>query len=472
MEELIGAQPDLPQLEGQEAENRFNYLFINFLLTAATEKHPLVLFIDDLQWIDAASLKLLKVIQSDFNQPGLLVIGAYRDNEVDASHPLMGIIGEQDKMGKRPRILKLHNMQQQHLETLLSDTQRSQKGIKALGKTIYEKTEGNPFFSRRLLSSLHEEGRIRYESEMNSWKWDIGDINKEAIADSVADLLVKKIVQLPEETKNILKVAACIGNRFGIPTLAMVSGLEAQEVIKLLTGSTGGQYVFGSDDTYEFVHDQVQQAAYTLIDAKSRMNKHLEIGRLLLANTNEKELEEPIFDIVNQYNLGAYLLTNQAEKIQLAKLNLQAGRKSKVSSAVSAATAYLKQSLSLLDENKWQDHYELTLDVHNELIDACYLDTQPEEIEALFDTILDHGKRGVDLSVAYKKMILMKIGRNETSEAISLAEAYLERLHITFDEARDSSLSVDELYNLPTIKDQEKLAALDILLNVSNQFPN
>jgi len=228
LEKIIGAQPNVPQLEGQEAENRFNYVFINFLLTVATEKHPLVLFIDDLQWIDAASLRLLKVIQSDFNQPGLLVIGAYRDNEVDASHPLMGIMGNQEKKGKRPRILKLDNLQQQHLETLLSDTLRSQKGIKELGTTIYKKTEGNPFFSRRLLSSLHEEGRIRYDSELNSWKWDIVDINTEAIEDNVADLLAKKILQLPEEIINILKLAACIGNRFDIPTLAMISGLAEQ----------------------------------------------------------------------------------------------------------------------------------------------------------------------------------------------------------------------------------------------------
>ena len=329
LEDLIGAQPDVPQLGGQEAENRFNYVFINFLLTVATEKHPLVLFIDDLQWIDAASLRLLKVIRSDFKQPGLLVIGAYRDNEVDASHPLMGFMGEQEKAGKPLQILKLDNLQPQHLETFLADTLRSRKGIQALGTIIFEKTQGNPFFTRRLLSSLNEEGRIRYDSEINSWKWDIEDINAAAIADNVADLLAKKIAQLPEATQNILKLAACIGNRFDTATLTMISGLAEKEVLKTLSESLSGQYVFGSDDTYEFVHDQVQQGGYALIAAEDRPRVHLEIGRLLLSNTASEKVEEDIFNIVHHFNAGAVLLKSESERITVAELNLKCRAKSK-----------------------------------------------------------------------------------------------------------------------------------------------
>ena len=329
LEDLIGAQPDVPQLGGQEAENRFNYVFINFLLAVATEKHPLVLFIDDLQWIDAASLRLLKVIQSDFNQPGLLVIGAFRDNEVDASHPLMGFMGEQEKAGKQPRILKLANLQQPHLETLLADTLRSQNGIKALATVIYEKTQGNPFFTRRLLSFLNDEGRIRYDSEINSWKWDIEDIDAASIANNVADLLAKKIAQLPEATQNILKLAACIGNRFDTATLAMISGLAQKELLKTLSESLSGQYVFGSDDTYEFVHDQVQQGGYALIAAEDRPRVHLELGRLLLSNTAAEKVGEDIFNIVHHFNAGAALLTSESERIKVAELNLNAGQKAR-----------------------------------------------------------------------------------------------------------------------------------------------
>ncbi len=211
----------------------------------------------------------------------------------------------------------------------------------------------------------------------------------------------------------------------------------------------------------------MQKAAYHLIDEKSRIIKHLEIGRLLLAGTDETELEESIFDIVTHYNISQDLLTDQAEKIQVAKLNLRAGRKSKLSSAFSASSAHLKQSLSLLDDNKWQDHYQLTLDIYNELIEVSYLNIQNQEVKVLFVTMLDNVKQNIDLCIAHKMMIMSKIGENELSEAITLAEGYLDRLHITFDTARNSKLSVDDLYKLPYMKDKEKLAALEILMTIT-----
>jgi len=348
LEDLIGAQPEAPQLGGQEAENRFNYVFINFLSSVAAEKHPLVLFIDDLQWIDAASLRLLKVIRSDFKQPGLLVIGAFRDNEVDASHPLMGLMGDQEKAGKPFPILKLDNLQPRHLETFLADTLRSPKGIQALGTLIYEKTQGNPLFSRRLLSSLHEEGRIQYDPKINSWKWDMGDIDAAAIADNVADLLAKKIAQLPESTQNILKLAACIGNRFDTATLAVISGLAEKEVLKTLSVSLSGQYVFGSDNTWEFVHDQLQQGGYALIAEEDRPRVHLEIGRLLLSNTASEKVEEDVFNIVPHFNAGAVLLESESEIITVAELNLKSGQKARSAAAYAEGFGFIEQGLALL----------------------------------------------------------------------------------------------------------------------------
>ena len=467
LEELIGPQQDVLQLAGQEAENRFSYVFRNFLSSLVTKEHPLVLFYDDLQWIDAASLKLLQVIRSDFSRPGLMVIGAYRDNEVDDSHPLMALIDDKEQRAMHLRTLQLENLQQQHLEVFLSDTLGSKKDINKLGIATYDKTRGNPFFLRRMLSSLNEEGRIRYDSETNNWTWDIDDIHDAAIADNVADLLAKNISKLPEEIQTALTQAACIGNRFDVSTLAMISGCSEREIIDLLTEPSTGQYVVGSRYTYEFVHDQVQQAAYAAIDADGRTRKHLEIARLLHAGTDQTKIEERIFDIVTHYNLGASSLTDPAEKRLVAELNLQAGCKSKSASAFAASAGYLKQSVSLLGESGWQNHYRLTLDVHNALIEACHLSIQNEEVSALFDTILSRAKEAVDLRVAFQTMILMKIGQNELSEAISIAEDYLERLNITFDTELTSKLSVDELYNLPRIEDEEKNAGLEILMTIT-----
>jgi len=295
LSELIGEQPPVPQLGGQESENRFHLVFIDFLEAVASPERPLVLFIDDLQWIDAASFRLLELIQTDFDRPGLLVIGAYRDNEVDAAHLLTGFIGRQEGNTARPRVLKLKNLNRTHLEAFLSDTLKTRIAIEELGTALDRKTQGNPFFVRRLLTSLNDEERIRFDSDAGGWTWNIAEIESEAISENVADLLARRILQLPEETTSVLKLAACIGNRFDIPTLAMIAGCEEREVARLLTFSSGGQYVFEVGDAYEFVHDQVQRAAYTLMDATTRTLKHLEIARLLCSGTAESELDERVF---------------------------------------------------------------------------------------------------------------------------------------------------------------------------------
>ena len=467
LEEIIGSQPDVPQLAGHEAKNRFNLVFIDLLKSIATQENPLALFIDDLQWIDAASLGLLKVIRSEFNRPGLLVIGAYRDNEVSASHPLMEVIDTQQEEGMRFRKLELENLLIQHTEALLTDILRSQEDAAELARIVYDKTRGNPFFLRRLLLSLNGEGRLRHDSESNRWIWSLEDINAESIADNVADLLAKSIEGLHDETRTIMALAACVGNRFDVPTIAMISDFGEVESAGLLSAPSVRQYVVESGDTYEFVHDQVQQAAYGLIDVGERMSRHLQLGRALLVKAEEPELEERIFDIVAHFSLSADLLTDQLESIQVAELNLRAARKAKMSSAFAASIAYLRRALALLGENGWRDHYELTLDVHNELIDACLLNIGYEEVDALFGTILDRVKQDVDACTAYKTMIFTRLARNELAESISLADRYLERLRIAFVDAPGSNLSVDELLDLPPIRDKEKAAALEIMLAIT-----
>ncbi|MBT8368690.1 MAG: sigma 54-interacting transcriptional regulator, partial [Deltaproteobacteria bacterium] len=478
LDDLIGAQPEVPQLGGQEAENRFNYVFINFLLTVAIESHPLVLFVDDLQWIDAASLRLLKVIQSDFRQPGLLVIGAFRDNEVDASHPLMGFIGDQEKVGKPPRILKLENLQPQHLETFLADTLRSQKGIHELGSVIYEKTQGNPFFSRRLLASLYEEGRIRHDSASNSWKWDMRDIGAASIADNVANLLARKMIQLPEESQNILKLAACIGNRFDLATLTMISGLVEKEVRKTLSVSLSGQYVLGSDDTYEFVHDQVQQGGYALIAAEDRPRVHLEIGRLSLSKTASENVEQDIFNIAHHFNVGSALLTSESERIQVAELNLKSAQKAKRAAAYAEGLHYTERGLALLEPDSWQNDYDLTLALHDEAAELAYLTGHYDKLEDIEGRIHKNARSILDRARIYYIRIQADISQANYLEAIEIGIRVLEGLgikipreptpedHQRFQAAFSEALcgrSIEELIYLPAMTDRTALAAMEIL---------
>jgi len=481
LEEVIGVQPEVPRLEGQAAEHRFNYAFINFLSTVATKEHPLALFIDDLQWIDMASLKLLKVILSEFNQPGLLIIGAYRDNEVERSHPLMEIISNQEKTRLPLILLKLGKLQPQHIEKLLSDALRSRKGIKALGRVIYEKTEGNPFFSRRLLSFLYEEGRIHYDSELNGWKWDIRDIKNEAIADNVANLLAQNIARLPEDIRNILTLAACMGNRFDSRVLALVSGLGEQEVIKRLGVALSGHYIFASDSAYQFVHDQVQQAGYALIAEKERPRMHLKIGRTLVSGAAGGELEEALFDIVYHFNNSAPLLESESEKVTVAELNLKAARKSKSATAYAEGFAYVMQGLALLDTESWHQYYDLTLAIHNEAAELSYLTGQYDRAKEFEEHIHQNAQSILDRARIYYIRTMIDTDQGRLLESIETGIGALAELGITIprdpgpeDAQRAKAAftetlatrSIEDLAYLPEMTERGALAAMEIMAAV------
>jgi predicted ATPase/signal transduction histidine kinase/CheY-like chemotaxis protein/tRNA A-37 threonylcarbamoyl transferase component Bud32 len=478
LEKLIGVQPNVPQLEGQKAENRFNYVFINFLREIVGKKHPLVLFIDDLQWVDAASLRLLAVIRSDFNQPGLLVIGAYRDNEVDANHSLMRILDYKEGTGLPIRVLKLDDLQPRYVRALMSDLLRSRESIKELATTVYGKTHGNPFFTCRLLFSLHEEGRIQYDAEKRSWQWDIADIDAEAITSNVADFLAESIAHLPEETVEVLKLAACIGNRFDVPTLAMISGLGEQEVTKRLRMALRGQYIYVSDDAYQFVHDQVQQAINALITDKDRPRMHLEIGRTLFSRAAGDELEEALFDIVHHFNNSAQLLESKSEKVTVAELDLKAARKAKNAAAYAEGFAYVAHGLALLETDSWQDHYDLTLAMHNEAAELSYLTGQYDKVNEYEEHIHKNAQNILDRAhVCYIRTMIdtdqgrlldsietgistlakmgISIPREPGSEDIERAEA-------AFTEALGTE-SMEELAHLPEMTDRDALAAMEIM---------
>ncbi len=481
MEELMGTQPDVPQLGDEHSENRFNYVFINFLATVATEEHPLVLFIDDLQWIDAASLRLLKVIETNIVQPGLLVIGAYRENEVDNSHPLMEFINKREEKAMPLRLLKLNELKEQHLEALLSDTLKNSAGIKELEEIFFEKTLGNPFFVRRLLSSLMKDRRISYDSEVNSWIWDVRDIKSETVADNVADLLAKNIAILPAETRNILTLAACIGNRFKIHTLAVISELNEPEVLKLLAISLSGQYIFESGGNFEFVHDQVQQAVYSLLDENDKIEKHLEIGRLLLADTDESKLEEALFDIVHHFNKGAPLLESESEKVMVAELNLKAASKGRSAAAYTEGFAYVEQGLALLDTDSWQHHSDLTLAMYNEAAELSYLTGNTDRVDEFEANIHKNAKSILDRTRVYYIRTMIDTDQGRLLESIEtgidvLAELGItvsrkpspediERAEAAFTEAL-AIRSMEGLAHLPEATDRNALAAMEIIAAV------
>lgn len=481
LELIIGKQPEVPQLASAEAQNRFNLVFQKFINLFAQKEHPLVVFLDDLQWADLASLKLIQLLATDTDIQYLLIIGAYRDNEVDISHPLMLVLQKIEKNSRYVKIIHCQNLKIADVSQLVSDTLKSSlKNSKKLAQLIFTKTAGNPFFINQLIKFIYQKKLLYFNFVTGQWQWDIQHIQSLKITDNVVELMINKIQKLKDTTQNVLKIAACIGNRFNLNILSCVNekshndtaldiweALQAGLVIPLSDSYKLPQLLDNVDIfviDYKFLHDRVQQAAYALIPDEQKKEIHLNIGRLLLKNIDESLLEEKIFDIINQLNIGAELISSPKERYKLAELNLISGHKAKNSAAYESAVKFLRKGLSLLAVDCWQNHYDLTLDLHVETVEAEYLNTNFEQAEALFINVTSNSKTILDAVKVYEKKIQFYVAQNRMREALDLDLQVLEILGVSLSQTPPAELTIEELVNLPEMTDAHKLAAMRILM--------
>ena len=405
---LLGPQPPVPELGPTESQIRFNLVFQQFLRVLARPEHPLVLFLDDLQWADSATLGLLPLFLSHPEITGLLVIGAYRDNEVTPSHPLAGLIRGLAAGGTPITELTLQPLEAGQVHDLLSETLGSDSPVTApLTELILAKTGGNPFFMIQFLKAMYEDGRITYDGPSRSWRADLAAIRDQGSTENVVDLMAGRIQRLAEPTQRMLRLAACVGNRFDLGTLATVSQQEETRASADLWMAVEQGLVLAEDQSYgvppdpadgrplahrryRFLHDRVQQAAYALTPEGDRREAHLTIGRLLLAGGDDGSRPEWLFDVVNQLDYGAELIADPAERLRLAELNLAAGRKAKASGAFPGALTYFGFGTSLLTEDAWQDVHDLAYGLHLERAVTQYLCGRFAESEAGFAGLLPH----------------------------------------------------------------------------------
>src|SRR5262245_43397358 len=338
---IIGEQPPVPELSPQEAQRRFQLVFRRFIGVFARPEHPLALFLDDLQWIDAATLDLLEdlLIQSDLRH--LMLIGAYRDNEVDVSHPLMRKLEAMKTADARIAEIRLRPLAHEHLRQLTADTLRCDPRRAApLAHLVHEKTGGNPFFAIQFMSTLAEEGLLTFDHDAACWSWDLEQIRTKGYTDNVVDLMVARLIRLPADTRQALQQLACLGNIAEITTLSVVLGTTEEQVHAALAPASRQELVECLPGAYRFVHDRVQEAAYSLIPQERRARAHLRVGRLLAAHTPPDKRDEAIFEIVNQLNRGVELIDSSEEREQLAELNLMAGKRARASTAYASALTY------------------------------------------------------------------------------------------------------------------------------------
>jgi len=498
VELIIGKQPSAPELGPMENMNRFNYVFENFITTFASEEHPLVVFLDDLQWADSASLKLIELfitVKAEY----LYLIGAYRDNEVDAAHPLMMTIEEIRKNGAVVEHLNLQPIKQSHVNQLISETFFCDpEHSEPLAALCHSKTRGNPFFLTQFIHSLYRERLIEFNGTLGIWEWNEDKIRQTEITDNVVELMVKKIQKLSGNAVQILSLAACIGNRFDLNILSIVYGKSTQQTAEDLINALQEELIVPLDDSYKYVsepdqitfipvyrflHDRVQQAAYSLIEEEHRAEVHLKIGREMLKATSEEELDDGIFMIVDQLNLSAELIKSEAEKNQIAQLNLVAGKKAKLSGAYNPAFDYLQSGMKMLQNDCWQMQYELTLALHEETTETAFLCGDYEKMDHLTERVFQNAKTVLDTIRFYEHKIQACFSQHKLQEAVKtglyalklVGENYPQKpnklqILLAFWETKMTLLGreTDTLIHLREMTDPYKLAAMRILISMSS----
>jgi PAS domain S-box-containing protein len=387
---IIGAQPIVRRREPTENQNLFNLVAQKFLHVFCQAAHPVVIFLDDLQWADAASINSIELIFHDEGLKYLLLVGAYRDNEVSPIHPLMLTLDRLQQTGARIDRIVLAPLNLPEVSELLADTlAHDRTTVKPLAETIVAKTQGNPFFTTELLNALVRDGSILFDRHQDSWQWNISKIKRRGITDNVVDLTIAKLQQLPELTRQILQFAACMGNSFDLNTLAIVARSAPADVFAALIPAIQQGVILPTSEleavgneaiaaqllirNYKFIHDRLQQAADAPFDERQCQEVHLQIGRLLLENTPQSQLTEKIFNLVLHFNRSQDLILARNEKIALAHLNLIAGKKAKATVAYSSAWEYLQIGKQLFGELDGDRHQRLFFNLHKELAEVEYL---------------------------------------------------------------------------------------------------
>ena len=479
LELIIGKQPLAPELPSQEAQNRFDAVLRAFIGVFGRKEHPLVLFLDDLQWLDAATLKLLEDLVTHPDVQYLLLIGAYRDNEVIPGHPLLLRLDSIRNAKAIVRDIVLAPLSFDNVNRLIADSVLQERtSTVALARLVHKKTAGNPFFTIQFLTVLAEEHLLAFDSRERAWRWDIDRIRARAITDNVADLLIKKLNRLPERTRTALKQLACLGNNTDTATLTMLRGGSEAEVHSDLREAVLEGSVVRLDGSYKFVHDRIQETAYALIPDEARAEAHLRIGRLLIERMSPAAIEENIFDVVNQLNRGAALIFDWNEKQRVAELNFLAGKKAKTTTAYAAACAYLSAGATLLDHVDWESRYELWFGICLLRAECEFLCGRFDEAERLISSLLERAASKADQAAAYRLKTDLHIMKSEYQEAVDSALECLRlfgiemSVHPTREQVQCEyekvwrnlgGRSIESLADLPLMTDPEIQATMRVL---------
>jgi PAS domain S-box-containing protein len=483
LELIIGHQPAAPELPPHDARRRFQLIFRRFIGVFARPEHPLALFLDDLQWLDAATLDLLEDLLTGSDLQHLMLIGAYRTNELTSAHPLRQKFEAIEASGGKVVEITLAPLAPEHLQQLISEALRCEVERAApLARLVHEKTGGNPFFANRFIASLAEESMLTFDRDAARWSWDLGRIQAKGYTDNLADLMVGKLTRLTAETQKAVQQLACVGNAAAVGTLSLVCGTTETEIHSLLVEAVRADLLERRKDSYHFIHDRIQEAAYLLLPESLRAEEHLRIGRLLAANTTPEQREEAIYEIVNQLNRGAPLITGDQEREQLAELNLIAGRRAKAATAYGSALNYLVMGEALLPRDCWERSYPLVFAMEVNRAECEFLTGDLAAAEERLSRLSFRAANLVDRAAVACLRTALYTTLTRADRAVDICVEYLREAgiacspHPSDEDVREEyeclwtqlgSRPIEALFDLPLMGDPDWRATMEVLTELS-----
>lgn len=480
---VIGKQPSLSEVSPNDLQKRFQKVFRRFLGVFARPEHPLVLFLDDLQWLDTATLELLEYLLVESPVRHTLLVGAYRSNEIVPSHPLVRAQTEIHHAEVIVNEILLKPLKLDDVARLVSDTLHSEPNMASpLSALVYEKTGGNPFFVSQFLSSLVEERLITFDYEAMNWIWDLERLRAKGYTDNLAEFMLDKLNYLPVVTRELVKKLACLGNSAETAILSMIQETSEDEIHSVLWDAVKAGIIYRSGEAYSFLHDRIQEAAYALIPIDERAETHLRIGRLLAGRISQDGRENRIFEIVNQFNRGLPLIKSIEDREQVAELNLMAGSRAKTAAAYMSASTYLATGRELLGANCWERRYSLVFALEfngaecefltgrlaaaeqrlSVLSNRAITSGDKSAVACLFValyTTLDRYDRAIDVGLEYLRQTGMELLPNPTDQEVQTEYDRMWQLL--------GNREIDELLDLPLMSESTWRVLMDVLVAIT-----
>jgi predicted ATPase/signal transduction histidine kinase len=483
---LIGPHEPVPSLGLAESEHRFHLTFCAFLRALAIEFNPLVVVLDDLQWADVESLKLLRAVATGTDSHPLLLVVVYRDEQLRNGGLLAATLEEISTSGTSFRRLELGPLDLEALTELLGEALRTPtETLRPLGRVVLEKTAGNALFVRRFLHTLHERGALRLDLDSGQWRWDVDEIERADATENVVALMSEAIRRLPDDSQRLLRIAACSRRRVDLELLAAVADEDRETVAAHLWVALRDRLLITSEDdapsvSYQFAHDRVQEAAYALSSQSERNKIHLLIGRALRARSPEEQ-ETNLFELVDQLDFGVEFIDDPGERFELAKLNARAAAKARGASAFAAACRYLQCAITLMDGKRgWQSHRDFMFRLHHDAAQAAYLSGDHPLGNMLVSEALHRASSPFERVEFANVQIVACSTRGELSQAIAWGERGLAALglelpgdrvtawstELAMVEKRLGNRRLETLVALEPMEDRLQLACMELFSNL------